>query len=158
MLHDCFILKLKALYDIETQVMKALPKMIERATSQDLKEAFRMHFEETKGQVNRLERIFELLELKPSKVTVEGIRGIMDDMRWAMKQKGSTAAIDALLIASSQYIEHYEMAGYSAMISWAKAMNHAKALELLEETLTEEEAANQKLMLISEEINKQASI
>ena len=157
-LRDLLVLKLCALYDIENQLVKALPKMAKIAKDQKLQSAFTAHLEETKGHVERLEEAAELLDfaIKPEKV--EGIRGIIKDADWIMKSIKNPAARDTLLVAAAQYAEHYEMAGYGAARTWAEEMGHNDVADLLQETLNEEGEANRKLTeLAIHRVNEKAN-
>ena len=150
-LKDLFEIKIKALYDIETQIVKALPKMIKKASDIELRQALESHLAETRNQVIRLQQIFELLGLKPSGITVEGIRGLIKDASWAMKATKSKEATDTLIISSARYVEHYEMAGYLTAHAWAQELGLLPASKLLKETLTEEKKADELLKQIATE-------
>jgi ferritin-like metal-binding protein YciE len=143
-LHELLILKLQSLYDIEQELVKALPKLARAATSYELKEAFELHLTETRAQVGRLEQAMRLLDVEPRKEKVAGIRGIAQDGDWVAGHT-SPMARDAGLIAAAQYAEHYEMAGYTAAREWAAMMDHQEVAELLDTTLKEEQAASEKL-------------
>jgi ferritin-like metal-binding protein YciE len=141
-----FLTKIQALYDIEKQLEKALPKLAKAATNPDLKEGFMEHLEETKEHSVRLERIFKMLEEKPKKLKVEGIRGIVADGEWVAKEVDTTDPIhDAMLAAAARYAEHYEMAGYLSAIAEANSLGMTDAAVLLTATLNEEIAADEKL-------------
>ena len=142
---DLFTLKVMTLYDIETQLVKALPKMAKAASDEELSASFSDHLEETKGQVGRLEEIFEMLDMKPKKSKVEAIAGLIEDAKWCIDQDPSPELLDALLVASARYVEHYEMAGYLSAIAWAESLGLDDAVALLNETLEEERAADEKL-------------
>lgn len=144
-LHDLLILKLHSLYDIETQLVDALPKMQKAATDTDLKAAFEKHLGETENQVVRLEDALKSIGQKAEKEKVESIRGLVKDASWVIKTIKNEEARDALLIASGQYVEHYEMAGYGTAQEWAQLMEHEEISELLQTTLDEERAADEKL-------------
>ncbi len=137
-LRDLFMLKIMSLYDIETTITKALPKVIKAATDPELKESLITHLRETETHVERLEKIFEMLEMKPKKTKVEAIRGLVADTEWIIGEDPSADLLDALLIASARYVEHYEMAGYMTAIAWANLLDMEDAGELLEATLEEE--------------------
>jgi ferritin-like metal-binding protein YciE len=149
-LEDLFRLKITSLYDIESAIVGALPKMAKAATGPELKEALEMHLEETRSQVTRLEEIFTMLEMKPKKTKVEAIRGLIADADWIIKQKPSPGLLDALIVASARYVEHYEMAGYMSAIAWAEHLGMTEATELLRATLEEENNAETKLSGIAE--------
>lgn len=157
-LHDLLILKLDSLFDIEQQIIKALPKMVKAAEDEQLREAFAAHLEETRHQGERVEEALQLLEVPLGKSKVEGIRGIIEDAEWCIKNVKDPAARDAILIAAAQYVEHYEMAGYGAARTWAEVMGHNEVADLLQTTLDEESAANDKLTKLAESgINEKAN-
>jgi ferritin-like metal-binding protein YciE len=149
-LHDLLLLKLHSLYDIETQLVTALPKMVKGASDRELKAAFDKHLGETETHVERLEEALMQLGEKSTKEKVEAIRGLVKDASWVLKSIKNDAARDALLIAAGQYVEHYEMAGYGAAREWADLMGHSEVTELLEATLAEEKAADEKLNELAE--------
>jgi ferritin-like metal-binding protein YciE len=149
-LHELFILKLQSLYDVEQELVKVLPKLAKSASNEELSAAFEEHRKETEGQVKRLEKAFKLLGEKPKKEKVEGIRGITEDGSWILKNVKGDAARDAALIGAAQYAEHYEIAGYGTAAEWARIMEHDEVCQLLEETLAEEEAANEKLNALAQ--------
>ncbi|MES2437192.1 MAG: DUF892 family protein [Patescibacteria group bacterium] len=150
-LEDIFILKLKSLYDIEHEIIKALPKMAKKASSPDLKAAFTEHCEQSIGQKERLEEAFEILGKKPQKTKVESIRGLVEDAKWLMDEDMTPEALDASLIGAAQYVEHLEMAGYGTARAWAEQLGYDDVAELLGETLTEEEETDQKLSQLAED-------
>jgi ferritin-like metal-binding protein YciE len=157
-LHDLLIVKAKALYDIEQQIVKALPKMTDAATDPDLKQSFQDHLRETEGQVKRLEEIFNHLDVAPAAETSDSIRGLVSDAEWCIDNIQAGPALDAALVASAQYVEHLEMAGYGSASEWAKTMGHEEIHKLLESTLAEEKAADQKLSdLAMSKINEAAN-
>lgn len=149
-LHDAFIDELRDAYDAEKQLTKALPKLARAATSADLRTAFEEHLEETRGQIERLERVFESLDEKVRGKHCEGIAGIIEEGRTVMGEDFDEATLDACLIAGAQRAEHYEMAAYGTLIAWAKAMGHAEVADLLQQTLDEEKAADEKLSALAE--------
>ncbi len=156
-LNDLLIMKMQALYDIEHEIVEALPKMIKAATDEDLKEGFSTHLIETEAQIERLKEVFEILNEKPEKLKVEGIRGILKDGVWVIKNIKNSKALDANLIAAASYVEHYEMAGYIAAISWANILGYSDVADLLEENLSEEKATDEKLShLASSKIDLEA--
>ncbi len=157
-LHELFILKLQSLYDIEQQLIKALPKLAKAAESAELKTAFEEHLAETKQHALRLEQALRMLGAKVKAEKVDGIRGIVQDGEWVAKMARGEA-VDAGLIAAAQYAEHYEIAGYGSAAEWAKLMGHDEVAELLEATLAEEEAANNTLTSLAEGgINERANL
>jgi ferritin-like metal-binding protein YciE len=149
-LHDAFIDELRDTYDAERQLTKALAKLAKAATSPQLREAFDTHLEETRGQIERLEQVFESLDEKVRGKHCDGIAGIIEEGKSVMEEDFDDTTMDACLIASGQRAEHYEMAAYGTLIAWAKAMGHTEAASLLQETLDEEKAADQKLSALAE--------
>jgi ferritin-like metal-binding protein YciE len=149
-LQEAFVDELRDAYDAEKQVLKALPKMIKAAASDELRTAFANHLEETKGQVARLERVFSSLDEKVRGKHCEGVAGIIEEGKSVMEEDFDEQTMDACLIASGQRVEHYEMAAYGTLVAWAKALGHSEAAALLEETLNEEKAADEKLTALAE--------
>ena len=157
-LHDAFIDELRDTYDAERQLTKALPKLAKAATSPELREAFETHLEETQAQIERLEQVFESLEEKVRGKHCDGIAGILEEGKSIMEEEFDDSTMDACLIASAQRVEHYEMAAYGSLVAWARAMDHMEAADLLEETLDEEKAADEKLSSLAEGgINQEAA-
>jgi ferritin-like metal-binding protein YciE len=157
-LHDAFIDELRDTYDAERQIVKALPKMIKACTSEELRTAFESHLEETRAQVERLEQVFEMLDEKVRGKHCEGMAGIIEEGKTMMEEEFDETTTDAVLIASAQRVEHYEMAAYGTLAAWAKEMGHNDAAELLAQTLEEEKAADEKLNTIAEGgINREAA-
>ena len=149
-LHDAFIDELRDAYDAERQLTKALPKLAKTATAPELKEAFSTHLEETQGQIERLEQVFESLGEKVRGKHCEGIAGIIEEGKAVMEEDFDESTMDACLIASGQRAEHYEMAAYGTLVAWAKAMGHMDAAEVLQGILDEEKAADEKLSELAE--------
>jgi ferritin-like metal-binding protein YciE len=157
-LHDAFLDELRDAYDAEKQLTKALPKMAKAATSPDLRAAFEEHLEETRGHIERLEQVFESLEERARGKHCEGIAGIIEEGKTVMDEDLDDATMDACLIASGQRAEHYEMAAYGTLVAWARGMGHSDAEKLLQETLDEEKAADEKLTSLAEGgINQEAA-
>jgi ferritin-like metal-binding protein YciE len=157
-LHDAFIDELRDAYDAEKQLTKALPKMAKAATSSKLRAAFESHLEETRGHVERLEQVFEALGEKARGKHCDGIAGIIEEGKSVMEEDFDESAMDACLIAGGQRAEHYEMAAYGTLVAWARAMGHTQAAKLLEQTLKEEKAADEKLTTLAEGgINREAA-
>jgi ferritin-like metal-binding protein YciE len=157
-LHDAFIDELRDTYDAERQIVKALPKMIKACTSEELRSAFETHLEETRAQVERLEQVFESLDEKVRGKHCEGMAGILEEGKTMMEEDFDGTTMDAVLIASAQRVEHYEMAAYGTLAAWAKEMGHTDAAELLAQTLEEEKATDEKLNTIAEGgINQEAA-
>jgi ferritin-like metal-binding protein YciE len=149
-LHDAFIDELRDVYNAEQQITKALPKMIKAASSPELQKALSKHLEETRGQISRLEDVFEAVDEKVRGKKCEGMAGIIEEGKTAMNEDFDEPTMDAALIASAQRVEHYEMAAYGTLVAWAEAMGHSDAAELLQATLEEEKAADEKLTAIAE--------
>ncbi|MGH9495933.1 MAG: ferritin-like domain-containing protein [Candidatus Sulfotelmatobacter sp.] len=157
-LHDAFIDELQDAYDAEKQLTKALPKLAKAASSDELRDAFENHLEETQGHVKRLEQVFASIGEKAKGKHCDGIAGINEEGKNVMEEDFDENTMDACLIAGGQRAEHYEIAAYGSLIAWAKAMGHDEAASLLEQTLEEEKAADQKLTSIAESgINEQAA-
>ena len=157
-LHDAFLDELKDAYDAEKQLTKALPKLAKASTSPELRQAFEDHLEETNGHVEKLEQVFEGLDEKVKGKHCDGIAGIIDEGKNAMEEDFEGATLDAVLIASAQRAEHYEIAAYGTLVAWAKVMGRNDAADLLQEILDEEKAADEKLNAIAESgVNEQAA-
>jgi ferritin-like metal-binding protein YciE len=157
-LHDAFIDELRDTYDAEKQVLKALPKMMKAASSPDLRAAFETHIEETREQVARLEQVFASLEEKVKGKHCDGVAGIIEEGKSVMEEEFDDTTMDACLIASAQRVEHYEMAAYGTLVAWAQVMGHTEAVDLLQQTLNEEKATDEKLTGIAESgINQEAA-
>ncbi|HEV8209990.1 MAG TPA: ferritin-like domain-containing protein [Vicinamibacterales bacterium] len=157
-LHDAFLDELRDAYDGEKQLTKALPKMAKAATSPILRDAFETHLEETRGHIERLERVMEGLGEKVRGKHCDGLAGIIEEGKAVMGEDFDEATMDACLIASGQRAEHYEIAAYGTLVAWAEAMGHSDAVALLQEILDEEKAADEKLTSIAEAgINQEAA-
>jgi ferritin-like metal-binding protein YciE len=149
-LHDAFIDELRDTYDAERQLTKALAKLARTATAPQLRDAFESHLEETQGQIQRLEQVFELLDEKVRGKHCEGIAGIIEEGKSIMGEDFDEVTMDACLIAAGQRAEHYEMAAYGTLIAWSKAMGHTEVVTLLQDNLDEEKAADEKLSALAE--------
>jgi ferritin-like metal-binding protein YciE len=149
-LREALVEEIRDLYNCEKQLLKALPKLAKGASSDELREAFESHLEETEGQVTRLERVFELLEEKPRGKHCAGIAGIIEEGADVLQEDMEDSVLDACLIASGQRAEHYEMAAYGTSIAWAEALELGDVAQLLRETLAEEKAADKKLSALAE--------
>jgi len=149
-LDDLFYETLKDIYYVEKTLVKALPRMAKAADSDELRKAFEDHLEETEGQVERLEQVFELID-KPAKAkTCEAIKGLAEEAKEIMKEFKGTNALDAGLLAAAQAVEHYEISRYGTMKVWAEELGHSQAARLLDATLQEEKKADQLLTKIAE--------
>ena len=158
-LKDLYLEQLRDLYSAETQLVDALPKMASAASSPDLKAGFNEHLGQTQEQVRRLERIFNDLGEKPTGHTCEGMKGLIKEGEEMIKTKGEPAAIDAGLIAAAQRVEHYEIAGYGTVRTYAELLGHNEHVTLLERTLNEEEETDERLTELAEShINEEALV
>jgi len=155
-LQELYVEQLKDLYDAEQQITKALPKLIDAATSSDLKEGLTEHLEVTQEHVTRLEQIFETLGEKAKAEKCKGIKGIIDEGDDLVGSIKDGDIRDAAIIASAQRVEHYEMAGYGTARTYAKLLDQDDAGQLLQKTLDEEKDADQKLTTLAAAINKSA--
>ena len=157
-LKDLYIDELKDLYNAENQLVKALPKMAKKASAPELKEAFEDHLKQTKTHVERLERIFDDLDEKPTGKTCKAMKGLVEEGQEVIDEDGEESVLDAALIGAAQRVEHYEMAGYGVVRTFASLLGEDDAAELLQKTLDEEGEADQKLTSLAEEIiNPEAS-
>ena len=156
-MQDLLIEELRDLHNAELQLVKALPKLAEKVTTPTLREAFLSHLRETEGHVVRLERIFSGLGEKASGKKCKGMEGLLDEGDEMVGEHGSDAVRDAGIIAAAQRVEHYEIAAYGCAITFAQLLGHQEIVTLLEETLAEEKAADEKLSAIAEEeVNQHA--
>jgi ferritin-like metal-binding protein YciE len=149
-LHELFLDELKDMYDAEKQLTKALPKMAKAAESDELREAFESHLEETEQQVARLEEVFQALDEKPERKTCPAMQGLVKEGEEIMKEQKGSSVLDAALIAAGQKVEHYEIATYGTLAAWAEQLGHSEVVDLLKETLDEEKAADDKLTDIAQ--------
>ena len=158
-LREVFSDELKDIYDAEQQIVKALPDMVKAASTPELQRAFEGHLEETKGHVQRIERIFESMGEPAKGKKCDGLRGILKEGDAAIDLDGDAKTRDAALIAAAQRVEHYEIAVYGSLKTWASQMGDESAASLLEETLNEEKAADQKLTDIAvRSVNSRAAM
>lgn len=142
---DLFLHQLQDVYYAENQITKALPKMVEKATDPALKAGFELHLEETRGQIDRLEQIFELMGEKPKAVTCPAIDGIIKEANETAGEIADKAVLDAALIAAAQAVEHYEITRYGTLVTWADQLGKTQIADLLQLTLEEEYATDDKL-------------
>jgi ferritin-like metal-binding protein YciE len=155
-IEDLFLDELKDLYSAEKQITKALPKLVKAASTQELSAAFDSHLQETKGHVERLEEIFQKLGKKGTGKTCEGMKGVLEEGSEVIQEIEKGPVRDAGLISAAQRVEHYEIAGYGSVRSFAELLGKTDIVELLEQTLDEEKAADEKLTKISESVNQEA--
>ncbi len=158
-LDDLFVHTLQDIYYAEHQIIKALPKMIEKATAPDLKAGFEAHLRETEGQIRRLEQVFRLHGEEPRAVTCPAIDGIIKEANEIAGDVADKQVLDAALVAAAQAVEHYEITRYGTLIAWAKQLGRADCAGVLAETLAEEKATDEKLTAMAESrINAQAEL
>jgi ferritin-like metal-binding protein YciE len=155
-MQELFVDELKDLYSAEKQIVRALPKLAKATTSEELRGALLQHLEETKEQVSRLEQIAEIVGKKLTGKSCVGMKGVLEEGSEVLEDTEKGEVRDAALIAASQRVEHYEMAGYGSARDFAKLLDMPDVAELLEETLAEEKAADKKLSEISKQVNTAA--
>ncbi len=151
-LHDLYVAELKDLYNAEHQLLKALPKMAKAAADPKLAKAFTDHLAETKGQIERLETIFKTLDASPKGKVCKAMEGLLAEGKEVMEEDADPSVMDAALIAAAQRVEHYEMAGYGCVRTFARLLGDEHAADLLQATLDEEGAADKKLTKLAETI------
>ena len=155
---DLFVNQIEDLYDAENRLTRALPKMADAANSPQLRKAFQDHLTETQGHVSRLEQIFREMNIEPKRDTCEAMKGLIAEGDETVKATGDPAVKDAALIAAAQRVEHYEMSGYGTARAFARRLGLSQAASLLQQTLQEEKAADEKLNSIAESsVNMEAS-
>jgi ferritin-like metal-binding protein YciE len=155
-LKELYTDELKDLYSAENQLLKALPKMAKAATSEELSSAFTEHLEQTRGHVQRLEQIFEMLDESPKGKKCVGMEGLVKEGAELMGEDFEDEVMDAGLIGAAQRVEHYEIAAYGTARAFAELLGESEQASLLGETLEEEKETDQKLTQLSEEINVEA--
>ncbi len=156
-LHELFVEELQDLYSAENQIIEALPDLIEDASSAQLKSALQQHLEETRGQVRRLDQIFDQLPKVDRKdKTCKGMKGIIKDNQDLLDTDAEPEVLDAGMIAGAQRVEHYEIAGYGTVRTYAELLGRKDWAQLLEQTLQEEKNADQKLNQLAGRINVEA--
>jgi ferritin-like metal-binding protein YciE len=148
-MEDLFVATLKDIYYAEKQILRALPQMAKKAHEQELKTALENHRQETEGQVNRLEQVFEMLDVPARGKKCEAIEGIIEEAKEHMDEIDDESVLDAGMIGSAQAVEHYEICRYGTLIEWAKVLGHKDAAELLQQTLEEEKNADKLLSRIA---------
>ena len=149
--------ELKDLYSAENQLVKALPKMAKAASSEDLREGFEEHLEQTKGQVQRLETIFQSLNQSPKGKKCVAMEGLVKEGSEVVQEDLEDAVLDAALIGAAQRVEHYEIAAYGTVCEFARILGETEHASLLQETLDEEKRTDEKLTKLAKEINAQAN-
>jgi ferritin-like metal-binding protein YciE len=157
-LEKLFVEELKDVYNAEKQILRALPRMAKAASAPQLQQAFTKHLKETEGQVQRLERVFQELGQSARGKTCKGMQGLLEEGKEVLEKDGEPAVIDAALIASAQRVEHYEIAAYGCLRTYAQLLGYSQAEQLLQQTLKEEEATDKKLTDLGESgINEAAA-
>jgi ferritin-like metal-binding protein YciE len=155
-LKELYIDELKDIYNAENQLVKALPKMAKAANSEELRTGFEEHLEQTRGHVQRLEQIFKELGEKPSGKKCKGMEGLVAEGQEMMSEDFEDDVMDAALISAAQRVEHYEIAAYGTVRTYAELLGEDTAVQLLEQTLEEEKETDQKLTDMASEINVKA--
>ncbi len=155
---DLFVHQLQDIYYAERRIVGALPDMISKATTPELRMAFEAHLGETKNHVSRLEQVFRMYGTQPKSVDCPAIDGIVEEADEVAGEVDDNGVLDAALIAAGQSVEHYEIARYGTLIAWAKTLGREDCADVLAETLAEEKAANSKLTAIAEQgVNRAAA-
>ena len=155
-LRELYVDELKDLYSAEGQILKALPRMIKAASSRDLKSALTEHERVTRKQVQRLERIFKDLDESPRGKKCHGMEGLLEEGKELISEKPEPDVLDAGLISKAQHVEHYEIAGYGTVRTWAEILGEDRHVELLQQTLDEEKNADALLSRLSQGVNIEA--
>lgn len=157
-MNDLFLHTLADIYYAEQQIVKALPEMVQRSTEPQLKQGFQNHLRESEIHVKRLEQVFRKLNVKAKGVDCPAIDGIIEEANEVAGEVSNKAVLDAALIAAAQAVEHYEMTRYGTLIAWAKQLGRQDVLGLLQQTLEEEKATDQKLTSMAEaQVNRKAA-
>ncbi len=155
---DLYLHQLQDIYYAENQITKALPKMISKATDPQLKQGFQTHLRETENQIQRLEQVFKMIGQSPKAVDCPAIDGIIQEANEVAGEISDKAVLDAALLASAQAVEHYEITRYGTLIAWSKQLGHQDAVNLLMQTLSEEEATDKKLSALAQQnVNRKAA-
>jgi ferritin-like metal-binding protein YciE len=155
-IEELFIDELKDLYSAEKQITKSLPKLAKAATAPELRDAFEAHLKETFTQIERLDKVFEILGKSPRGKTCNGMKGVLEEGAEVLEETEKGAIRDAALISAAQRVEHYEMAGYGCVREYANLLGQKEIAQLLKETLDEEKAADSKLGQVAKQVNPTA--
>jgi ferritin-like metal-binding protein YciE len=156
-LDDLFVHHLQDIYSAEKQITRELPKMANATSSPDLEKAFTKHLKETENQIKRLEKVFRQLDRSPGRKKCKGMEGLLEEGASLIEEEPEESVLDAGLISSAQRVEHYEISAYGTAIAWAQLLGYDEAIGLLEQSLEEESAANEKLNALAEGgINQEA--
>jgi ferritin-like metal-binding protein YciE len=156
-LKELYVNELKDLYSAESQLVKALPKMARAASSEELRQGFEEHLEQTKGHVQRLEKIFQTLGESPKGKKCKGMEGLVEEGAEFMEEDFEGSVMDAALIGAAQRVEHYEIAAYGTASAFAVELGQSEQASLLNETLEEEKETDEKMTKLAEQINAQAN-
>ncbi len=151
-----FVNELKDLYSAEKQITRALPKMAKAASNEELRTAFETHLKETEGQIERLDRVFEILGKPASGKTCKGMQGVLEEGAETMEETSEGEIRDAAMISAAQRVEHYEIAAYGTVRTIAELLNQKEIAQLLQKTLDEEGNTDKKLTQIASKVNRQA--
>ena len=154
--NDLFISELKDIYSAEKQAVRVYPRLAKAVSSPELKQALQTHLEETKGQIERLDRVFEILEKRAGGKTCEGMKGLIEEGAEMAEEVEQGPVRDAALIGAAQRMEHYEIAAYGTVIAFATAMGEDEIVKLLTQTLEQEKATDEKLTAVAEQVNQEA--
>lgn len=152
-LEDLFVHELKDLYDAEHQIVEALPELKKAAASNDLRSAFAEHLEQSKTHIQRLKQVFDHLKQKPARETCAGMKGLVKEGQKVLQEEMSAGVRDAALIGAAQRVEHYEMAGYGTLRTYAHTLGYHEIAELLQQTLDEEEMTDKRLTQLANKLN-----
>jgi ferritin-like metal-binding protein YciE len=155
---DLFVATLKDIYYAEKQILKALPTMVKTANGEELKEVLETHRQETQGQVDRLDKVFKMLDVPARGKKCEAIEGIIDEAKEHMSEIKDELVLDAGMISSAQAVEHYEICRYGTLIEWAKDLGHNDAITLLQQNLDEEKNADRLLSQIAKSSSNQKAV
>ena len=156
-LRQLYVDELRDLYNAETQLVKALPKMAKASSNAELRQGFEEHLRQTSEQVSRLEQIFDMLGEKPTGKKCLGMEGLVKEGAETMQEDYEDAVMDAAIIGAAQRVEHYEIAGYGTVRTFAELLGESEHVSLLEQTLEEEKQTDEKLTQLAENINSEAS-
>jgi len=155
-LQELYVEQLRDLYSAENQLVKALPKMAKAAQSEALRRGFEQHLAQTKGHVDRLEQIFSAMDESPKGSKCAGMEGLVEEGEEVIREQSGSDALDSGLIASAQRVEHYEIAGYGTVRTFAELLGDDEAVNLLQQTLDEEKETDEKLTELAKQVNAQA--
>lgn len=156
-LSDLFVHELRDLYDAEQQLIRALPELAQAANSDELRKGFEQHLAETRGHAQRLEQLFKALGEEPKGKSCKAMAGLIAEAKELLDEDMDPDVLDAALIVAAQKVEHYEIAGYGSVSTFARILGYNDALKLLKSTIAEEEATDKKLTQLSEQLNQKAA-